>query len=289
METLRIRHLTTYLYARPVTFGEHRLMIRPRDSHDLRLVSTQLRLSLAHEIHWYHDVFSNSIARVEFEGETDRLEIESTITVELYADEEIDYAIEPHARTLPFSYASGDVADLARTSERHHPDPDRLVDAWARERIVEGDGETARVLEAMCRSIKEEFVYQSRPEEGTRTPVETLTDRRGTCRDFALLMMEAVRSLGMAARFVTGYLYDPAADGPSVLRGAGATHAWMQVFLPGAGWLEYDPTNGLIGGRNLVRVGVTRMPSQAMPVQGSYVGTQADFLEMQVSVAVESV
>jgi transglutaminase-like putative cysteine protease len=132
--------------------------------------------------------------------------------------------------------------------------------------------------------------YRQRAIHGTQTPAETLQVGSGTCRDFALLMIEAVRSLGLAARFVTGYLYDPALDrgGPS-LTGAGSTHAWVQVYLPGAGWIEFDPTNGLIGGPHLIRVGVARDPKQAIPLQGSYRGEASDFIEMQVEVQVTAV
>ena len=111
-------------------------------------------------------------------------------------------------------------------------------------------------------------------EEGTQAPLETLERKSGTCRDFALLFIEAVRSLGFGARFITGYLYDPALDGAQgAMQGSGATHAWAEVYLPGAGWVEYDPTNGLIAGENLIRVAVTRDPSQAIPISGTFAGT----------------
>jgi transglutaminase-like putative cysteine protease len=131
---------------------------------------------------------------------------------------------------------------------------------------------------------------------GVQTPAETLALGRGTCRDLALLMMEACRSLGMAARFVSGYLYDPALDlgvesagEGAPVRGAGDTHAWVQIYLPGAGWVEFDPTNGLVGGANLIRVAVARDPAQAIPLQGSYYGPPEAFLDMVVDVKVSAV
>jgi transglutaminase-like putative cysteine protease len=126
-------------------------------------------------------------------------------------------------------------------------------------------------------------------QDGVQTPAQTLTLGSGTCRDYALLMMETVRSLGVAARFVSGYLYDAALDGAAPgMVGAGYTHAWVQVYLPGSGWVEFDPTNGLVGGPNLIRVAVARDPTQAIPVQGSYTGAAGDFLDMNVEVIVTS-
>jgi transglutaminase-like putative cysteine protease len=137
----------------------------------------------------------------------------------------------------------------------------------------------------LCYAIHESFAYSRRPEAGTQPPLITLRLRRGTCRDFALLMMEAVRSLGLAARFVTGYVYVPDRDG-SDMRGGGSTHAWCQVYLPGAGWVEFDPTNGIVGNRDLIRVGVAREPRQAIPLTGSYAGVASDYAGMSVQVNV---
>ncbi|WP_169566802.1 transglutaminase family protein [Sneathiella limimaris] len=289
MQTLRIRHRTEYRYNRPLSFGEHRLMFRPRDSHDLRHVSSELSLSPTAEVRWHHDVFSNSIAVAEFKEPSDHLVLESTVVVEHYGLEDTEFPIDIHAQRLPFTYSADEVGDLARTHERHYPDPeDRIVD-WANRCLEQGNGETEKTLSAMTQIIREEFEYVTRNEEGTQAPDETLIKQQGTCRDFALLMIEAARTLGLAARFVTGYLYDPNKTETSGLRGAGATHAWTQVFLPGAGWIEYDPTNGIIGGTNLIRVAVTRDPSQAIVVRGTYFGMPEDFMDMQVSVTVEKI
>ncbi len=286
---LTVKHITTYRYNRPVTFNEHRLMLRPRDSHDLRLVSTRLVITPAAQVRWMHDVFGNSIAIATFSEAADTLRFESTVTVEHFGVEEPEFPIESYARTVPFSYSQDEVPDLGRTIERHCPDPKHKVDTWVR-RFLSPDGwtETDSLLINMTQSIKQNFTYCAH-EDKTQEPVETLARMAGTCRDFALLLMEAARSLGMAARFVSGYLYDPALDdaGPGMV-GAGATHAWTQVYLPGSGWVEFDPTNGLVGGRNLIRVAVARDPSQAIPVQGSYAGTAGDFLDMNIEVAVTS-
>ena len=289
MQRMRICHRTEYRYHKPVNFGEHRLMFRPRDSHDLRLVSSKLTISPNAKIRWHHDVFGNSISVAEFKAPSDTLILESIVVVEQYTPENLEFPIDRDARTLPFTYSADEVGDLARTNERHYPDPEGLIYKFAADCLAVGQGETEWVLVSMTNKIHHNFEYVTRFEEGTQTPHQTLKSGRGTCRDFALLMIEAARLLGLAARFVTGYLYDPAEEANQALRGTGATHAWAQVFLPGAGWIEYDPTNGIIGSANLIRVAVTRDPSQAIVVQGSFFGDSDAFKEMDISVTVEQI
>ena len=189
----------------------------------------------------------------------------------------------------PFVYSSNDRSDLGRLVDRHYPDPQGMVETLGqalRDRTADADLQSA--VEHQRRHQRPVRLHRTRTSEGTQTPVETLQHASGTCRDFALLFIEAVRSLGFGARFVTGYLYDPALDGGQAMQGAGATHAWADVYLPGAGWVEYDPTNGLIAGENLIRVAVTRDPSQAIPISGTFNGTQGQFLGMTVDVTVHA-
>ncbi|HTW75127.1 MAG TPA: transglutaminase family protein, partial [Steroidobacteraceae bacterium] len=199
--------------------------------------------------------------------------------------------VDPYACRLPFQYSASDIEDLGRTRERHYADPQRHIETWAHsllQRLPEAG--TLEALEALTLAIKEGFRYEVRQAAGVQSPLETLERRSGSCRDFALLMMEAVRSLGLAARFVSGYLYDDArVDAGAELVGGGSTHAWVQVYLPGAGWVEYDPTNALVGGRNLIRVAVTRDPSQAIPLTGSFIGVPDAHLSLSVEVEVTTV
>jgi len=279
MPVVTIRHTTVYSYANPVQFGDHRMMFRPRDSHDLRVLETGLEISPTASVRWLHDVFGNSIAIASFGEPASELRLVSTIRLEHFPSDVPEFPIEPYARQHPFAYSAEDVPDLGRTMERHYPDPERLVDAWARRLVTStGETDTQALLVHMTSGIREAFRYEAREAEGTQTPVETLERGSGTCRDFALFMMEAARSLGFAARFVSGYLYDDQAVG------GGATHAWVQVYLPGCGWVEFDPTNALVGGPKLVRVAVARDPSQAIPVSGTFVGSAGDFLGMNVNV-----
>lgn len=292
MSLFQIRHATTYRYANPVRLGRHRLMFRPHDSHDLRLVEARLTMSPpSTATRWLHDVFGNSVALVDFDGTARELSFISEIRLEHFPSDLPAYALEDYARSYPFSYSAEEIPDLGRTVERHYPDPEHHLDDWVKERVAEvGSGglvETLPLLERMTQAIHDGFTYQARDAEGTQTPQETLARGAGSCRDYALLMMEAARSLGLAARFVSGYLYDPAADGGGgSMFGGGATHAWLQIYLPGVGWAEFDPTNGIVGGLHLIRVAVTRDPSQAVPVSGQWFGKAADYLGMTVEVTV---
>ena len=288
MPRVRITHATEYAYHRPVRPTTHRLMLRPRDSHDLRLHSATLTVTPPpSRTRWAHDVFGNSLAYLEWERiDTRLLRIVSSLDLDHYPSE-ADLPLDPAAEIYPFSYMTDEAPDLSRTLERQYPDPDRAVDAWARSFVnPAGPTRTLDMLTAMTRAIRAEFRYAARDAEGTNSPARTLATRTGACRDFALLMMEAVRALGLAARFVSGYLYDDRLAGGQANVGGGSTHAWVAVYLPGAGWVEYDPTNGLIAGRNLIRICTARTPKQATPVSGGYLGSRRDLLGLRVNVDV---
>jgi transglutaminase-like putative cysteine protease len=291
MARISIVHTTEYTYRNPVGLLRHKLMVRPDESHDLRLHSAELKVEPEPSgIYWKHDPFNNSICFLEWSEalRTERLSIVSTLDMTHHPDGPPlpVYSLDTAAEVFPFSYAANEIPDLARLTERQMPDLDRKVDAWARRVVSEADSkQTLTVLEAMTHAIKKEFGYAARHEEGTQTAVQTLALGSGTCRDFAVLMMEALRSFGLAARFVTGYLYD---DTSGTTRGGGSTHAWCSVYLPGAGWVEYDPTNGLIAGANLIRIGVTREAEQALPISGGFIGSADDPIGLRVDVSVSA-
>ncbi len=285
MAILTVRHLTVYRYSEPVGLGEHRMMFRPRESHDLRLLKTGLTISpRPASLRWLHDVFDNSLAIATFDGETTELSFESTIMLEHFETALPDYPLEEQARTYPFRYADDELPDLAPGLMRHYPSDD--VARWAETFLdpAENTG-TMKLLQAITARIKEDFKYQRRTEKGIQSPSETLQSRQGSCRDFALLMMEAARWLGLAARFVSGYIFVPGMDAPGTTSG-GSTHAWMQAYLPGAGWVDFDPTNNIIGNHNLIRVAVAWDPRQALPLWGTYIGDASSFLGMDVLVSV---
>jgi transglutaminase-like putative cysteine protease len=287
MTVYAVRHVTDYTYRRPVSFGQHRVLFRPRDSFDQRLLdATIIVRPEPARLRWIHDVFGNCIALVDMGGPSDYLHFETNIRLDHTAQVPLDLEIDTDALSYPFAYDEEEMPDLHCTITRGYDDPEGEVADWARQFI--GAATTARtghILMTLCYGIHESFAYARRVERGTQTPVQTLQKRQGTCRDFALLMMEAARSLGFAARFVTGYIYVPDRDGSKTL-GGGSTHAWCQVYLPGAGWVEFDPTNGIVGNRDLIRVGVARDPIQAIPLWGSYDGNADDFDDMIVQVNV---
>lgn len=287
MTIFSVRHLTVYRYRRPVGFGRHRLMFRPRDSFDQTLLSYRLEVRpQGARIHWIHDVFGNCIALVDIDVCASELSFETTIEIDHMVHIPLDLEMDQRASGFPFSYDADEAIDLEKTIARHYPDPGDEVGRWAKRFVPYGNtARTGHVLMTLCNGIRESFSYVRRSEYGTQTPGETLALRSGTCRDFALLMMEAARSLGLAASFVTGYIYVPDRDG-SVTLGGGSTHAWCQVYLPGAGWVEFDPTNGIVGNRDLIRVGIARDPGQAVPLSGSYDGGALDFDGMEVQVNV---
>ena len=285
MTRLSVRHITRYTYKIPVHFGNHRLMVRPRDSFDQRLIDFQLDIRpRPHAVRWMHDVFGNCIAVASFVDEADELVFDTNMVLDHEPTHAPDFLLESYAHTYPFAYGAEEMPDLSRSIERQYLDPDHHIDEWVRQFLRHGRRtETGELLMTLTTAIKESFTYISRPERGTQDPLRTLTTRRGSCRDFAMLMIEAVRALGLAARFVSGYLHIPS-DSTEDFQGGGNTHAWCEVYLPGAGWVEFDPTNGIVGNRNLIRVAVARDPRQALPLWGTFVGAATDVLGMSVSV-----
>ena len=210
MSILSVTHRTEYHYHQPVVLGQHRLMSRPRDSHDLRLLDTGLTITpTPSRLRWLHDVFGNSIAIVDFDAPTADLVFESTFRAEHYPLPQQTIVVDEYAARIPFSYSASEAVDLAAYRSRQYPDAGHRLDAWVNATLdsVPGFG-TFDVLIAINAAIRQGFAYRRREEMGVQTPVATLELRSGSCRDFAVFMLDAVRCLGFAAQFVSGYLYD---------------------------------------------------------------------------------
>jgi transglutaminase-like putative cysteine protease len=286
MSLLTVRHVTVYRYSRPVGLGEHRMMFRPRESHDLRLLTSKLEITpRPASLRWLHDAFDNSVAVATFEGKTAELRFDSSIALEHVETTVPDYPLEDYAKTYPFQYSEDELHNLGRALEHHYPCDE--VKHWV-EQFLDPSGITGtmELLRSITLGIRKDFAYTRRSEKGVQSPSETLDSRRGSCRDFAVLMMEAVRSLGLAARFVSGYIFVPGREATGTTLGGGATHAWMQAYLPGTGWIDFDPTNSIVGNRNLIRVAVAWDPQQVLPLWGTFIGPASSFTGMDVTVSV---
>jgi transglutaminase-like putative cysteine protease len=285
MSLLTVRHVTVYKYSEPVDLGEHRMMFRPREGHDLRLIRSSLEITPnPSRLRWLHDAFDNSVAVATFDGPTAELRFDSRVTLEHFENTLPEYPLEEYAKTYPFRYSDEELPNLAGALVNQHPSDS--LSAWV-SRFLDPSGvtETMRLLRSMTIGIRQDFRYTRRTEKGVQSPSETLHSRCGSCRDFAVLMIEATRSLGLAARFVSGYIFVPSMDS-GVTNGAGSTHAWMQAYLPGAGWIDFDPTNSIVGNRNLIRVAVAWDPKHVLPLWGTYAGAASSFLCMDVAVSV---
>jgi transglutaminase-like putative cysteine protease len=287
MPRLRIHHKTEYRYAHPVAFGEHRVMLRPRDGHDLRVRDSKLTIvPEPMRLRWIHDVFGNSVAIATFDERARKLTFVSEVTVDHEPEEEFALTPDDPAYFYPFLYDNEEFPDLRHYVTPNYSDPDGELSTWARNFLdEEAPTPTFKILSGMTHGIRDSFAYRKRHEQGTQHPLDTLQTGSGTCRDYALLMIEALRRLGIAARFVSGYLFT--GDDARHL-GGGSTHAWVQVYLPSAGWIEFDPTNGITGSRDLIRVAVARDPHQAIPLHGTYLGPAEAFIDMKVNINVVS-
>jgi transglutaminase-like putative cysteine protease len=294
MPILSIRHVTRYRYRNPVALGEHRMMFRPHESYDQQLLSADLAICpTPSKINYLRDVFGNSVGVASFTGRTTDLVFDSYVRL-LHTphpgvpDLHDRLALGPGAER--FAYDEPELTDLAPSIMPAHADPDGTVSDWAR-RFVRYTGPTnaAGLLVEMTQAIRADFTYRKRLEMGAQTPLQTLKLNSGSCRDYAVLMIEAARGLGLAARFVSGYVYSPAPTRNSRARvGGGHTHAWVSVYLPESGWVEFDPTNGIVGNADLIRVAVARDPRQATPLHGTYTGLSTDYLGMEVTVDVQA-
>jgi transglutaminase-like putative cysteine protease len=278
---LRIRHKTTYRYHKPVKLGPHRLMLRPRESRELRLMSNFVTVTPAATVTWAHDVCGNAVALATFGALADHLVIDSVAELELDAAPWPVFDIAASAADSPFFYAREEWIDLGALTVPQYADPAGRLRDWARAFVRGCPTNTLALLKDLSAGVAEGILYQSREDEGTQSPIETLDRGRGSCRDLAVLFVEAARSLGFGARIVSGYLYNPERQWD-----VGTTHAWAEIFVPGAGWISFDPTNRGVGGFNLIPVAVARDIRQAMPVSGSFTGMSGAFQGMSVEVVV---
>lgn len=268
MRRLQINHLTEYRFPVPVSVLPHRLLLRPRENHNVRIESSLLDIFPAPTVQWKRDVLDNSVCVVAITQPTDLLRIASTVVIQHYDENPFDFLVDDYALMHPFAYTASDCIELAPFLKAVYPDDRERVVGWLQASGWRQTSQTFTLLESINRGIASGFSYQLREEQGVQSPGTTLQTRSGSCRDFAALFTEACRHLGLASRFVSGYLFTWAGDARNA-----ATHAWAEVYLPGAGWKGFDPTSGEVTGDRHVAVAVARHPEAVPPVAGDFVGT----------------
>lgn len=282
MRTLHIRHLTRYQYSAPVEFLPHRLFLRPREGHDVRIVTSTLEINPTPAVVWHRDAFGNSVAVASFGERSSSLSILSELTIEHYEESHYEYPLEAYVESFPFQYDASERVELAPYQQLLFAREDSAMRGWVSEFWRAGDTvPTLELLNRLNSVIPTRFGYTRREEPGVQRPSETLATGAGSCRDFATLFMETCRFLGMAARFVSGYLH-----APGLPAAEGATHAWTEVYLPGAGWRGYDSTTGEVIGGNHIAVAVSRHPESIPPVSGAFTGSVPGMPSMEVEVNV---
>lgn len=286
MPSVTITHSTVYHYRTEVPLGPHRLMLRPRETRDLSLTSFDLEISPEARIDWSHDVAGNAVATAQFDTSTAMLSIRSRACVDLRAPVWPVFPIAASAASYPFVYSPDDWTDLGPLAVPQYADETGRLSNWVERFIMARPTDTLSLLKDISNGITAGIFYQSRETEGTQGPLETLDRGWGSCRDFAVLFAEATRTLGLGARLVSGYLFNPLGKETGSAE-SGSTHAWVEVFVPGAGWIPFDPTNRSVGSTNLIPIAVARRIEQVAPVSGSFHGRPTDVLSMEVSVDVE--
>ncbi len=280
MRRLRIHHLTTYQFSGPVTLQPHRLLIRPREGHDVRIESSKLNITPAHRVRWHRDVFDNSVAVVRFLETADRLAIGSEVTIQHYDETPYDFIVEDYAVRYPFAYQPEEQVDLVPFQQPVYLGPQAVPPDWLG-RFTQEPLETYVLLDRLNRTIASEFQYMIREEPGVQPPARTLASHSGSCRDYATLFIETCRHLGLASRFVSGYSHAPATEA-----GNATTHAWAEVYLPGPGWKGFDPTAGEVTSSRHIPVAVARHPEAVPPVAGSFIGPKGPLPTLTVAVQV---
>lgn len=278
MQRLRITHLTEYFFTTQVTLNQHRLLLRPREGHDVRIESSKLTISPPYRIKWQRDAFDNSLAIVNFQDCSNKLIIASEVIIQHYAPEPYDFLLETYAVNYPFSYAAGEQIDLAPFQQAIFLKDQVFIYDWLQRLGLQGM-ETFALLVKLNQTISCQFRYQTREESGVQSPAQTLNQGSGSCRDYATLFIEACRCLGFASRFVSGYLHAPSTEA-----GNATTHAWVEIYLPGTGWKGFDPTSGEVTGNRHIAVAVARDPESIPPVSGSFIGRDAAMMRVNVQV-----
>jgi transglutaminase-like putative cysteine protease len=289
---ITVDHLTEYQYERAVSFGEHSLFLRPRESQTIHVEFFELDTVPEGRLRWVRDCFNNVVAVVNFgTRESARLSFRCRMRFAVAEENPFDFILETRAAEFPFSYDEREKSALAPYLESEESERWPILD-WARQNLGDPSKprETISLLTDLNLAIHRSFGYERRDDEGTQSANETLECGRGSCRDLAQLFVATSRQLGLAARFVSGYLYEPVMpDGTAASNvAAGSMHAWAEVYLPGAGWRGFDPTNGLLADHHFLPAAVANVPDWVSPIQGRYFHSESVPSKMHVTLRIEA-
>jgi uncharacterized protein (DUF2126 family)/transglutaminase-like putative cysteine protease len=271
-----LHHKTRYQFDRLVRLSPHEVRLKPAAHARTPILSYSLTaLPKNHFINWQQDPYGNYIARFVFPEKVQTLEFTVDLVADMTVINPFDFFVEKYAEHFPFQYTNQQTLELSAYLKQE-PMGD-LLEAWvakAKKEIIKQHLSTANFLVAINQQLQQEIGYLVRMEPGVQTPEETLTKLTGSCRDSAWLLVQIFRHLGLAARFVSGYLIQLTADIEALDGPSGTTvdftdlHAWTEVFIPGAGWIGLDPTSGLMAGEGHIPLACTALPSSAAPVTG---------------------
>lgn len=280
MQRYKILHRTYYNFSSTVTLGPHFLRLRPREDYELRIESFSLNITPNAALLWHRDAEGNSVATATFEQTTQQLIFESELIIQQYNEAPLNFMVADYAVHYPFNYTQDDQVLLSPHMQLPDQDTQQQIKLWTQQ-LWQADEkiQTYTALQRIASHIYKSFTYKLREEPGVQTAKETLACNTGSCRDFAQLFMDAAKCMGLAARFVTGYLHAPGLDA------AGATHAWAEVYLPGAGWKGFDPTIGEMAGTDHIPVAVARLSKSVPPIAGSFIGEPESTLDVGVWVS----
>ena len=281
MQRYKIIHRTYYNYSGKVTLGQHKLLLRPREDHDLRIESFILNINPSANLLWHRDVEGNSVALASFDTPTSQLVVESDVVIQQFNESPLDFLVADYAVDYPFVYQSGDKNLLSPYLVLPDQETIKIISEWTAHFLNSSEQiQTYSLLQRLAEYIFQTLTYRVREEPGVQSALQTISYGTGSCRDFALLFMEVAKCLGLASRFVSGYLH-----APLMAHKIGATHAWAEVYLPGAGWKGFDPTIGEMAGTDHIAVAVAGLAESVPPIEGTFVGAQNSSLDVGVWVS----
>lgn len=281
MKRYSIIHHTSYSFPGAVQLLPHTMRLRPREGPELHIESSKLEIFPAPRVRWHRDIEGNAVATAKFSTRTNRLTIKSEVVIQQFDLDPLNCLVADHAMYYPFTYSDDERCLLAPylTDDTGAEDP--ILRDWLESMRYQAEPrQSFTLLLQLAQRIFNTISYRKREEEGIQSAAHTLTCGTGSCRDLAWLFMVTARKLGIATRFVSGYLYSNALPGQS-----SSTHAWVESLLPGAGWKGFDPTIGEVAGANHIAVAVARLPQSVPPVAGAFYGGKGSTMDVEVWVS----